>query len=126
MTTLTQISETQAGKATTANDNFEAASPAALFARKASGTSGVTWAYYGGYFLVEGSPSYIVLVPDGTITLSEGPNHIEATTGGVVQKASGSPSGFTPGKIPLYEITVASGLVTSYTDRRMFKLQAHP
>lgn len=126
MTTLNQISETQSGKATAVNDNFEAVAAAGIFGRKASGCSGLTWAYYGGYFLVTGSPSYINLIADGTLTLAEGANHIEATTSGVVQLASGSPSSFTPGKIPLYQVTVSGGLVTGYVDRRMFALQAMP
>lgn len=125
MTTLTQLDEQQSGKATTANANFDAVSPAGIFGRKAAGCSGLTWAYYGGFFLVEGSPSFIQNIPDGTLTLAQGNNFIEATTGGVVQLNNGSPQGFTSGKIPLYLVTVSGSTVT-YSDRRMFKLQAHP
>lgn len=125
MSTLDQISETQSGKATAANDNFQALAVAGLGGRKASGCTGATFAYYGGLWLAPGSPSYYMNVPDGTIALSEGQNHIEMTTGGVVQKSANSPSGFNPGKIPLAVVTYSAG-TQSYEDRRVIALQVHP
>ena len=46
MTTLTTIAA-GVGAITDINDNFIAASPAALYGRRAAATSGLTWGYYG-------------------------------------------------------------------------------
>jgi hypothetical protein len=45
---LDQIDEAQAQKATTANELIDAVSVAALYGRRASTSSGLTWGYYGG------------------------------------------------------------------------------
>lgn len=123
-----EISETQSQKATTANENFEAVGPAALFGRKASTTVGLTWGYFGGWMLL-GSPLALTQISDGTVTLADGTNYIEANASSgqvVVRQGSPTPSGFTTGYIPLYLVTVSGGLVASYVDYRSFALQAKP
>src|SRR4051812_39091733 len=113
MTTLAQISETQAQKATTANENFDALAYAALFGRRAAGVTGLTWAYYGGILYVGGVSTAIA---DGTVALTNtATNYVEATTAGVV---SANTDGFTAGRIPLYTVTTAGGVITGYTDQR--------
>ena len=56
-TNLDLISSGQAAKEVTANDLFDAGSPATLLGRRATTTAGLTWGYYGG----------VVLLDDGTL-----------------------------------------------------------
>ena len=119
---LDTIVATQASQGVTANAMFDAASPAMLYGRRASTTTGLTWGYYGGYLSVSGTPTSIA---NGTIALTaSNTNYIEAhATTGVVAKTTTS---FTSGKIPLYVIVVGTATVTSYTDRRCFSMPAYP
>jgi hypothetical protein len=110
---LDNIRESQSGKATTANELFDALSPSSLFGRRASATSDLTWGYYGGCMLVDGS---LTTISNSTIALTgSATNYVEATPAGVVTKNT---AGFTAGYIPLYTIVTASGSITSYTDER--------
>jgi hypothetical protein len=111
-TNITSISSSQADKEGTANENFNAASPAMLFGRMASST-GLTWAYYGGKILVDG---VITSIANGSLALTGSQtNYVEATRLGVV---SSNTSGFTPGRIPLYQVVTGASTVSSYTDKR--------
>lgn len=113
MTTLTQISETQAQKATTANENFDAVAPAGLFGRKALTTVALTWGYYGGIMYIDGVATSIA---DGTLSLTANQtNYIEATRAGVV---SANITGFTSGRIPLYTAVAGAATISSYADQR--------
>jgi hypothetical protein len=113
MTTLAQISETQAQKATTANENFDALAYAGLFGRRAAGISGLTWAYYGGILYVDGVATAIA---DGTVALTLNlTNYVEATRAGVV---SANTVGFTAGRIPLYTVVCGATTISSYADKR--------
>lgn len=111
---LDLILSSQEKKETTANEMFNAGSPAMLFGRRASTCSGLTWGYYGGVVLLDGSGYQI---PNGTITLtaSSGNNYVEATRAGAVVKNT---TGFTPGNTPLYLLVAGASLITSYTDWR--------
>lgn len=62
-TNIDTISSSQSGKELTANAYFDAASPATVFGRRASTTSGLTWGYYGGR--IGGTT-----VANGTVTLT--------------------------------------------------------
>ena len=121
-TLLDVISASQAQKEVTANALLDAASPAMLYGRRASTTTGLTWGYYGGYLSVSGTPTAIA---NGTIALTaSNTNYIEAhATTGVVAKTTTS---FTSGKIPLYVIVTGTATVTSYTDRRCFSMPGYP
>lgn len=111
-TNITTISSSQADKEGTANENFNAASPAMLFGRSASST-GLTWYYLGGKLLVDG---VITSIANGSVVLTASQtNYLEATRFGVV---SANIVGFTPGRIPLYQIVTGGSTVTSYTDKR--------
>lgn len=111
-TNITQISSSQADKESTANENFNAASPSMLFGRNSTSTA-LTWNYYGGKILVDG---VITSIANGSVALTGSTtNYVEATRFGVV---SVNTSGFTPGRTPLYQIVTGSGTVTSYTDKR--------
>lgn len=112
-TNIDTISQSQASKEVTANAYFDAASPATIFGRRQSTSSGLTWGFYGGRMLVDGVLSTIA---NGTVLLSASTtNYVEATRAGVVSKNT---TGFTAGSIPLYTIVTGTATVTSYTDER--------
>lgn len=118
MTTLTQIQTGQAQKEVTANENFGAASPSAIFARKYTTTTALTWGYYGGQIWTGGT---LTAIADGTVLLTNAAtNYVEATLAGVV---SANTSAYTAGRIPLYRVVTSGGAVSSYTDDRAFTLQ---
>jgi hypothetical protein len=110
---LDLIAQSQASKEITANALFDAGSPAALFGRRASVCSGLTWGYYGGSWLMDGSGYAIA---NGSIALSaSATNYIEADRSGAVSKNT---TAFTPGRTPLYAVVTGPSTVTSYTDWR--------
>lgn len=110
---LPLVIQAQSGKEVTANNLFDAASPATLFARNQQTSSGLTWGYIGGNMLVDG---VLTQISNATLLLTaSATNYVEATRAGVVSKNT---TGFTAGQIPLYEIVVGTATVTSYTDRR--------
>lgn len=112
-TNLDTISVSQAGKETTANEMFDALSPASLFGRRASTCAGLTWGYYGGPIMVDGVATAIA---NGTVALTTAAtNYIEATRAGVV---SANTTAFTAGRVPLYTAVAGASTVTSYTDHR--------
>lgn len=114
MTSLVQISASQAQKEVTANEAFIAVSPAGLFGRRYTTTTGLTWGYYGGVMLVDG---VLTSISDGTVALSASTtNYVEATRAGVVSKNT---TGFTAGQIPLYTVVTGASTITSYTDQRL-------
>ena len=81
--TFDPIVQSQASKEITANGFFDAASPATLYGRRQSTTSGLTWGYYGGNVLVNGVLTQIAnatrtLTPSTTLYGEAGP-----TTGAV-------------------------------------------
>jgi hypothetical protein len=114
---LDQISESQSGKATTANALFSAMSPAALFGIKTSVTSGLQFGLYGGNMYIAGVPTAIA---SQTVTLTaNATNYIYATSAGVVTKATSAPGSW-PGPLPagaikLYQLTVGTATITSGT-----------
>lgn len=117
---LDYISQSQASKEVTANAMFDAASPATLWGRRASGCSGLTWAYYGGE--MRNASGVHTLVSNGSITLTaSSSNYIEAdpATGAL----SKNTSGWTPGLIPVYFITAGASTVSSYNDLRITALR---
>lgn len=113
--TYDAISQSQASKEITANAMFDALSPASLYGRQQSTTSGLTWGYYGGNVLVIG---VLTQIANATIALTaSATNYLEAepTTGAV----SKNTTGFTAGLTPLYTIVTGTATVTSYTDHRI-------
>ena len=104
-----------------ANAFFDADSPAAIYGRRASTSSGLNWGFYGGKILLAG---VITSIANGSITLSASTtNYIEAhpDTGGV----SKNTTGFTPGYLPLYTVVAGAATVTSYIDQRMLALSTN-
>lgn len=118
--TFDPIVQSQSSKEVTANAMFDALSPAGLFGRRASTSMGLTWGYYGGTILVDGTPTQIA---NGTLAMTaSSTQYIEATRAGVVSSNS---TGFTPGSSPLYTIVVGASTVTSYTDHRAWVTPPH-
>lgn len=112
MTTLQQLAASQVSAEVPINENFDAASPSAMFGRRAPVTSGLTWGYYGGSLIIDGLPTTIA---DGTVTLSASTtNYVEVSVAGVVAKATSR----TAGSAPLYKIVTGTSSVTSITDER--------
>jgi hypothetical protein len=94
------------------NENFDAASPAMAFGRRAAATTGLTWAYYGGSISINGVPTDIA---NGTVTLTASTtNYVGLTQAGVVAVATTA----NPLHIPLYTVITGASTVTSYTDTR--------
>lgn len=113
-TMLDLINEAQAGKATSANDLFDAASPAMLYGRRASATAGLTWGYYGGR-------TAGVLVSNGTVSLTaSATNYVVAnlTTGAVSVATTTTNWDNDTDYRRLYKIVTGSAAVVSYEDHR--------
>ena len=111
-TLLDTISSTQANKEVVVNALVDAESPAALWGRHDSTSSGLTWGYYGG-------PYGGNAIANGTLTLTASTtNYVYAdnVTGAVSVNTTGVPTG----KIPLYTIVTGTSTVTSYTDNRSY------
>lgn len=113
--TFDALSQSQSAKEITANAMFDALSPASLYGRRQSTSSGLTWGFYGGNVLVNG---VLTQIANGTLTLAaSATNYVEAepTTGAV----SSNTTGFTAGRMPLYTVVAGTATVTSYTDQRL-------
>lgn len=115
MTTLQTVTA-GAGAIPDINDNFIATSPAGIYARRAAGTSGLTWGYYGGIAFGE-------TIANSTVALTASTtNYVVASrTTGAVSAATtttnwNNPSGF----YRLYRIVTGASTITSYTDNRDF------
>lgn len=112
-TTLDQLSTSSANNELRVNETLDAASPATLYARRASTTTGLTWGYYGGR--ISGTA-----VANGTVTLSNGTNYVVAnrSTNAVSTSTSTTNWNDTGNYTRLYKIVAASSQVTSYEDHR--------
>jgi hypothetical protein len=117
-TNIDGIINGQGSQDLTANAFFDAASQAVIYGRRASASSGLAWAYYGGKVCIAG---VITSISNGSVTLSaSATNYVEAhpDTGAV----SKNTTAFTPGYMPLYSVVTGSATVTSYTDKRALSL----
>lgn len=120
-TYLDVIGESNAGKATKANELFDASSPATLGGRRASACSGLTWGYYGGNFIA-GDGTRVALA-NGTITLTaSATNTIYLTRAGAVASRTSATQASDEIDV-LYSVTTGSSTVTSYIDHRNCFLQ---
>lgn len=111
---LDTIATANAQQAVTANALFDAMSPAALFARRASATAALTWGYYGGKVMIDGAPTEW---PDatevGSIALTDAKtqylelHRVSATTFNV--------TGFTQSATPTVTTSAAHGYLPGQT-----------
>lgn len=116
MTILTQLLQTQTNKEKTINYNFNAVSPAALFAWKNPEETGLRFKMYGGYFyLNDGSHS---LLTDSSNSLTASTiNYVERNLTGAV---SINTTGFTQGNYACAKITTDAANITVAEDFRIF------
>lgn len=118
-TNIDTISASQAGKETTANAFFDAASQAALLGRRASTSSGLTWGYYGGNFTK--SDGTLVAISNGTLTLAASTTNyvtVLRSTGVVYSATSTTAWDDNSNYLRLYSVVTGGATVTSYTDYR--------
>lgn len=112
-TNLDLLNFSQGDKEIVANELFDAASPATIFGRHASATSGLTWAYYGGSMLVDG---VLTQITNGSVSLTaSSTNYVESDRSGVVTKNT---TAFTAGRIALYAVVTNASGATTYADYR--------
>ncbi len=108
------ILSTQASPEVVINENFDALSDLAVYARKASGSTGLTWTYYGGRW-------FGFSVSDGFLTLTA-----SATNYIVAARATGALSVATTttnwndiiNYEKVYQVVTGTASVTSYTSYR--------
>lgn len=115
MTTLATVAA-GTGAITDINDNFIATSPAAMYGRRASATSGLTWGYYGGI-------AFGATIANGTVSLTaSSTNYIVASrsTGAVSVATSTTNWNNATDYFRLYQVVAGSASVSSYTDHRDF------
>lgn len=113
------IVQSQSGKEVTANAFFDAVSQAAIFGRRASTSSGLTWGYYGGNFVK--TDGTMTQVANGTLTLTASQtNYITVlrTTGVVYSATNQTAWNDVNNYIRLYSVVCGTSTVTSYTDAR--------
>lgn len=113
-TQLDLLSESQAGKAVTANDLFDASSPAMLYGRRSSTTAGLTWGYYGGRLSS-------TAIANGTVTLTASTTNyiVAARSNGAVTVATTTTNWDNLGAyMRLYKVVTGSASVSTYEDHR--------
>jgi len=117
---LDLVLQAQSRKESTANELWNSMSVGALFGRRNSTSTLLTWGYYGGPMVVDGA---LTVIANGTVALTASQtNYVEATRAGVVSKNT---TAFTPGQIPLYTVTTNATAVTGYTDYRAWVTPPH-
>lgn len=114
-THLDLLDPAQAGHALSANQLFDALSPALFGGRRASACSGLTWGYYGG--ALAKSDGSLVAVANGTLTLTaSATNRVYLTLSGTIAVTSGAAAA--DELVLLYAVVTGASSVTSYQDHR--------
>lgn len=111
---LDLLSALGSDKEGTANNLFNALSIAAIYGRRASTSTGLTWGYYGGRF-------NSTLVASGTVTLqANATNYIVVAVSTGVVSVSTSPSNWdnTTDYTRLYRVVTGPSTATSWEDHR--------
>jgi hypothetical protein len=106
------LATNQTAKEAAANELFLSASQTMIFARRAATTSGLTWGYFGGRIVIDGTPTAI---SNGTVSLTASTtNYVEVNRSGVVSVATSRSAD----KAPLYKVITGTSSITSYEDER--------
>ena len=116
MTALSTIPQNSTNKEPIIDENFKALSPAAIFSKNFSTTTGLIWGFFGGEY--NKNDGTIITVNNGTISLTSSTlNYIffNLTTNAVEKNTTG----FLSNHIPLYEVTTNSSLITNILDKRV-------
>ena len=110
---LDLIIQSQSSKEVTANALADAGSPATIFGRRQSTSSGLTWGYYGGFVSVDG---VLTSIANSTLLLTAITTcYVEADRAGAV---SFNTVGYTAGRYSIYTVVTGASTVSSYTDHR--------
>lgn len=105
--------ESAARKTELLNNVLNAVSPSAVFGYNSVSSAYLTWAYFGGALLVNGT---LATIAAGTLTLAQNAtNYIECDQAGAV---SANTTAFTAGRIALYSVVTNTNGPTSWTDFR--------
>jgi hypothetical protein len=110
---LDQLTAFTANNELRANETFDALSPAALYARRASTSTGLTWGFYGGR--IDGTS-----IAAGTVTVSNATNYVVALKStGAVSTSTTTTNWNNPALYRrLYQVVASGSQVTSYQDHR--------
>ena len=107
------ISSSQASAEVPINENFINVLWAELGARNPVTSTGLTWGYKGGQWIVNGAATTIA---DGTVALTASvTNYVAINQAGTVVVTATTPN---PLHAPLYTVVTGTSAVTSYTDTR--------
>lgn len=94
------------------NEALDASSPATAGGRQASTVTGLTWGYYGGKMMVNGTPTNVT---NGTLAVTaSATRYVERSRTGAISIATARSAG----NEPLYTLVSGTSGVTSYTDER--------
>lgn len=117
-TNIDGVVQSQSSKEVTINAYFDAASPASLYGRRQSSSSGLVFGYYGGN--VTKSAGTLGQVANGTLTLTASTTNyvVSKKEDGVVSSATTTTNWDSADYWRLYSIVTGTATVTSYTDYR--------
>lgn len=114
-TQLEQIEQGQAQKEVTANNLFDAASPAMMYGRHAEACGGLTWGYYGGRWNGAAIANGTVLLPGGETSRLV----VDRATGALIlDTASDDLWADIDGYAHAYEIDTSGVAIIDYRDHR--------
>ncbi len=115
---LDLLTQAQAGKEITANALLDAASPAMIYGRRQSTTSGLTWGFYGGAADVAGTPT---IIANGTLALTaSSTNYLVALKStGAVSFSTATTNWNSNLYWRLYSVVTGASTISSYLDYRM-------
>jgi len=112
---MDQINSAQASPEIIINENFEALADLAVYAKKASTTTGLTWGYYGGRWAG-------FAVTDGTLTLTaSATNYIVAAKATGVLSVSTATTNWadTTNYAKVYQVVTGTATITSFASYRV-------
>ena len=118
-TNLDTIVQGQGSQDLKANALWDAGSPATLYGRKASGCSGLTWAYFGGNVTL--ATDALSQISNGTLTMTASSTNyiVAAKSDGLVSSSTATTNwNDTANYWRLYSVVAGTSTVTSYTDSR--------
>lgn len=116
--TFDSVIQSQSSKEVTINAYFDAVSPASLYGRRQSTTSGLTWGYYGGN--VTKSDGTLAQIANGTLTLTASTTNyvVSKKEDGAVSASISTANWNSADYWRLYSVVTGTATVTSYADLR--------
>jgi hypothetical protein len=113
MPSLQVLSSSQVSPEVPVNENFETLSAVGIFGKRQPATSGLTWAYYGGFY--NGNT-----IADGTVALTNNAtNYVSVLrSSGVVSVSTATTNWTDASYAQLYKVVTSAGAVTTVEDHR--------